>query len=231
MNDDTKTIMTFNKLKRVETKVNNIDTKTDSVLENVKTNNSASETGTLSQKLSYIISSLKTLVSTWTSTRAAKIDTINANVNTLISKNGNIGQTCVVANQESTNLLATVIGTDLKLSGNRNYYVTCPFTGSLKIEATISVTNNRSNSGSGYVSVSCQNINGTVESQSVQVCHCGDGQTKTSSVVIYVQAGTWLCFYLQDAKYETVTINSVKIYGTIKPDSFYYLWDAAPSTS
>lgn len=231
MNDDAKTIMTFNKVKRVETKVNNIDKNTDSVLENVQTNNTASETGTLSQKLSYAINSIKSLVSNWTSTRAAKIDTIDTNVSKLVNKNGSVGQTCVIADENSTNLLATVIGSDFRLAGDRYYYVTCPFTGSLKIEATITVTNNRTNSGSGHVYVTGQNMNASIMTTDYKVCSCDDGKIETASVVIHVQAGTWLRFYFKDAKYETVTINSVKIYGTIKSDAFYYLWDEQPASS
>lgn len=118
----------------------------------------------------------------------------------------------VFADKDTTDLLITLIDTRTQHGNTVTYH--CPYSGRIKIEAQLYITDDRSNSADGSLDVSCVLPDGTSYS-SDNVCRVSDGneRTATGSVLINIISGSKLVFKFSDAKYETVYTDSLKIYG------------------
>lgn len=112
----------------------------------------------------------------------------------------------VSATASTTNLITTLLsGITYSYGGTNTWYFTCPYTGTIKLEGSLSITNNRSNSGNGNIYVYNDTLEGT-SLNSVLVVSISDSNgatTTTGSGLLNVQAGTKLKVVMGGPRYET----------------------------
>lgn len=184
------------------TQATNAASYANSAKSNTATNNTASSTGTLSQKLSYIID----------------------NMATYTQVNNTASFSSVSATTSTTNLITTLLtGVNYTYGGDNTWYFTCPYTGTIKLEGSLSITDNRSNSGNGNIHVYNDTLDGTTLN-SVQVVSISDrdgATTNTGSALLNIQAGTKLRVTMGGPRYETQTLNYLRIYGVLQGSGFY----------
>jgi hypothetical protein len=130
----------------------------------------------------------------------------------------------VSATTSTTNLITTLLtGVNYTYGGNNTWYFTCPYTGTIKLEASLSITDGRSNSGNGTLSAANLTLDGTSLNR-VSIVSISDREgatTTTGSALLNVQSGTKLCIEMTGPRYETQTLNYLKIYGTLQGSGFF----------
>lgn len=138
--------------------------------------------------------------------------------------NNTANYSSVSADLNNTNLITTILsGTTYQYSGTNMFYFTCPYTGTIKLEASLSITDGRSNSGSGTLSAANLTLDGTSLNRVsiVSISDSNGATTTTGSALLNVQSGTKLCIEMTGPRYETQTLNYVKIYGTLQGSGFF----------